>query len=484
MTRILTCILSAVTLGACTTQAVHVTAPGQQHAARNVVLFIGDGMGVTTVTALRIFDGQSQGLQGEEHTLAFERFPNVALVKVYNTNQQVPDSAGTATAIMTGVKTRAGVINAGPEARRGDCSAARENALESLGTIAKRRGKSVGFVTTTRVTHATPATLYALTPERDWEFDSWTPMPALGAGCQDIARQLVDFGYGGIDVAMGGARKAFFGSNRGGERRDPNADLVSEWLAGGNERRYISTGQELETLQPGSQVLGLFAPSHMSYVARRDDSSAEPSLAQMTAAAIDVMSSNDDGYFLMVEGGRIDHGHHDGRPGWALVEGQEFNRAVEAALQKVDLAETLVLVTADHSHVFTLGGYATRGNPILGYVHRNDSSGEPLSEPDLAADEQPYTTLSYANGPGAVRELPRPRPETGIDALAQSLVPTVWRDSDGTMTLDETHGGEDVALYGIGPGSERVRGVIEQNRIFDIMMDAMGWSPGRKDRQK
>ena len=125
-----------------------------------------------------------------------------------------------------------------------------------------------------------------------------------------------------------------------------------------------------------------------------------------------------------------------------------------------------------------MGGYATRGNPILGLVVGNDISGEPNSEPTLAADGQPYTTLAYANGPGAVTEMPRPWPDTGIGALAQSLVPTSGTNIDGSVTIDETHGGEDVALYGIGPGSDRVRGVIEQNLIFGIMMDAYGWSAG------
>src|SRR5210317_272767 len=87
----------------------------------NVILFLGDGMGMATITAARIFDGQSRGEPGEENILPFETFPNVALVKTYKTNQQVPDSAGTATAIHTGTKTRAGVINIGPQARRRNC---------------------------------------------------------------------------------------------------------------------------------------------------------------------------------------------------------------------------------------------------------------------------------------------------------------------------------------------------------------------------
>ncbi len=476
MTRIFSTLLVVAVLTGCGQKPAQTPSAEVPSTAKNVILFVGDGMGVSTVTATRIFDGQSKGLQGEENVLPFEKFPNVAMVKVYNTNQQVPDSAGTATAMMTGTKTRAGMINVGPDANRRDCEAAGDNELTSLGTIAKQHGKAVGFVTTTRVTHATPATVYALTPERDWEFDTLTPSPVLDAGCRDIAWQLVNFGHGGLDVAMGGSSKAFFGSNRGGARREPDVDLVRDWLGGGANRRYVASAGQLDSLKPGDQVLGLFASSHMTYIAEREDDSTEPMLTDMTLAAIDVLSGNDGGYFLMVEGGRIDHAHHDGRPGWALLEAQEFARAVQAAVDKVDLSDTLVLVTADHSHVFTMGGYATRGNPILGYVHKNDMRGEPLSEPDLAADGQPYTTLAYANGPGAVREMPRPRPETGIDTLAQSLVPLEVRNSDGTIDRDETHGGEDVTIYGIGPGSDAVRGVMEQNRVFAIMMDALGFS--------
>ena len=159
-----------------------------------------------------------------------------------------------------------------------------------------------------------------------------------------------------------------------------------------------------------------------------------------------------------------------------MLETQAFSRAVAAALELVDLRETLVLVTADHSHVFAMGGYATRGNPILGLVVKNDETGEPRSGPDLDVDGVPYTTVGYLNGPGAVREIPRPVPETGIGAIYQSTVPVFSVDRECVTNYDETHGGEDVALYATGVGAHRAAGVIEQERIFDIMMSAYGWS--------
>lgn len=445
--------------------------------ARNVILFIGDGMGISTVTAARIFDGQSQGKDGEAHSLAFDGFPHVALVKTYNTNQQVPDSAGTATAIVTGTKTRAGVISVAPEVQRRSCEGALASPLRSIADIAAARGVAAGFVTTARVTHATPATLYAHSAERDWESDRFMSREDWQRGCRDIAWQLLNPEPGrALDVAMGGGGRSFYGRDHGGERRDPGADLVRDWLAAGDGRQFVDSADELAGLRPGDNVLGLFASSHMTYVAERADGTAEPSLSQMTVAAIDHLARDGRGYFLMVEGGRIDHGHHDGKPGYALLEAQEFNRAVEVALDRVDLDDTLILVTADHSHVFTMGGYPTRGNPILGLVVGNDTSGEPEAAPELAADGQPYTTLGYYNGPGAVTGS-RPAPDTGVDALAQALVPISHRGIDGIVTNDETHGGEDVALYAIGARSDSVHGVIEQNRIFDIMLDAYGWRP-------
>ena len=454
--------------------------PAAGSIARNVILFIGDGMGVSTVTAARIFDGQSLGLSGEEHSLIFETFPHVALVKTYNTNQQVPDSAGTATAMMTGMKTRAGVINIGPDAHRRDCQAALDNPLKPLGVIAREQGKSVGIVTTTRLTHATPASVFAHSPERDWESDLYLSEADQATGCRDIAYQLTHFDVdGGLDVVLGGGRAEFYGGGFGGNRVAEQEDLIREWLDAGSGRTYITSRDELAQLQAAEQaeqqVLGIFSRSHMTYVAERAPDTTEPTLAEMTSAAIDHLANDEDGYFLMVEGGRIDHGHHDGKPGYALLETQAFARAVEAAIEQVDLEETLVLVTADHSHVFTIAGYPVRGNPILGLVVENDITGEPSPEAAVDATGTPYTTLGYANGPGTAADRPRPVPEVGTGAVYQAFVPVEHTRIDGSLDYSETHGGEDIALYGIGVGSERVGGVIEQNLVFDIMTQAFGW---------
>ncbi|ABC64485.1 alkaline phosphatase [Erythrobacter litoralis] len=426
--------------------------------AKNVILFIGDGMGVSTVTAARIYAGQKLGQTGEEYILPFERFENVALVKTYNTNAQVPDSAGTATAMHSGKKTKIGFLGIGPEAPRADCVAGQQYHLPLIGEQAKERGLAVGVVSTARITHATPASVYARATERNWEADASMPEDQRGLGCDDIATQLVNFDF---DVALGGGTASFFGADNGGRRLDAAADLPGAWVArtGGT---YVTDANELSLAPAGKPVLGLFSPSHMTYMAEKAADNGEPTLTAMTREAIQRLAKDPDGYYLMVESGRIDHGHHWGKAGVALEEAVEFARAIQWAIENTDPEETLILVTADHSHVFTIAGYPKRGNPILGLVVPPEGEGD--GGPILAEDGKPYTTLGYANGPGAVSG-ERPVPETGVMATQQALVPTG----------SETHAGEDVPLYAQGPGAERARGVIEQNVVYDIMVEALGW---------
>lgn len=472
MTRLLAAILTttALSLGACTMSegnaplaSASATAPAEAPKAKNVILFIGDGMGISTITAARIYAGQKQGQTGEEYVLPFETFDNVALVKTYNTNAQVPDSAGTATAMHSGEKTNIGVLGIAAAAGHGDCEAALANPLPLLGEEAKERGLALGIVSTARITHATPASVYARSASRDWEAFIVNAETHASSPCRDIATQLVEAEW---DVALGGGTAMFFGPEMGGRRVEADANLPAEWAArtGG---AYVTTSAELAAASTDAPVLGLFSPSHMTYMAEKPTESTEPTLTDMTREAITRLSSDPDGYYLMVESGRIDHGHHAGRAGLALEEAVEFARAIQHAIDNTNPDETLIMVTADHSHVFTIAGYPRRGNDILGLVVPPGGGGEGDDRgdgPSLASDGKPYTTLGYANGPGALSG-ERPVPETGVGAQQQATVPTG----------SETHAGEDVALYAQGPGADRARGVIEQNVIYDIIRGAYGW---------
>lgn len=471
--------------------------------AKNIILFVGDGMGVSTITAARILEGQNKGLTGEENSLSFESFPFTGLSKTYNVDAQTPDSAGTMTALISGVKTDAGIIGIDEDVERGDCSTVNGNELVTALELAEMAGQSTGFVTTTRVTHATPAATYAKAPERNWEDISDMPEAAVKSGCKDIALQLVNFEHylkqrfpaaaeiNGIEVMMGGGRRHFLPEQASesadeiglfsGHRSDQR-HLINEWQAQYPGGHYIENQAGFDAVDPEktNKLLALFEASHMHYEAdRHNDDAGEPSLSEMTGKAIDILDNNDKGFFLLVEGGRIDHAHHAGNAFNALTDTIELARAVEVARNKTNAEETLIIVTADHSHVFTMAGYPKRGNPILGKVV---NIGE--KEPAKAKDGMPYTTLGYANGLG-FRDL---GDETDADVSYSEPADSGRHDLSHVDTQasgyhqealvplgSETHGGEDVAIYAIGPGALAVSGVNEQNLIFHIMRRVANW---------
>ncbi len=442
-------------------------APEAKTTAKNVIVFVGDGMGVSTLTAARILEGQrkTENDGGEENYLSFEQFPHTALVKTYNTNQQTPDSAGTMTAMMSGVKTKAGVIGLAPATIRGNCGSAVGNNLATALELAESKGMATGVVSTARITHATPAATYAHVPERNWEDDGTLPQEAMERGCTDIATQLVEFPFGdGIEVALGGGRRHFLLEADGGKRSD--RDLTTAWNGS-----YVTDKAGLDAFDAnsGDKLLGLFSNSHMSYDYDRPET--EPSIVDMTEKAIDVLSKDEDGYFLMVEAGRIDHAHHAGNAFRALDDTIAFSDAIRAALAKIDLEETLVIVTADHSHVFTIAGYPARGNDILG-VAANDSGG------------LPYTTLGYANGPGYYNSSTSYNADRDGGRVDLSGVNTPDPEflQEATVPLgSETHAGEDITVHAAGPGSQWFSGgTIEQNVVFHVINAAARLGGHRK----
>lgn len=466
-------------------------AEGDAHApiktpARNIILFVGDGMGISTLTAARILEGQLRGASGEENLLSFESFPHLALSRTYSWDQQTSDSAPTMAAMVTGVKTREGMIAVTHETARGECSAARLAATEvpSLLEIAARKGKATGIVTTARLTHATPANNYAHTSMRDWEADVHLPK---GCEVKDIARQLIEVSpevRRSLRVALGGGRANFLPRAATGQKgtepehpeqpglRADGRDLTREWLATrGAGAHYVWNRSQFEAIEPGSDVwlLGLFEPSHMQYEADRGtDPAGEPSLTEMTDKAIRLLAARPEGYFLQIEAGRIDHAHHAGNAQRALLDTVELSRAVAKAVELTRESETLIIVTADHSHTFTLAGYPHRGNSILGLVREvPDIDGESTSLA-RAADGLPYTTLGYANGPGA-------RSGSRADLTQEDTQGLGFLQHAAVPLAQETHGGEDVAVYARGPRAHRFRGNLEQHWIFHLMHHAFGF---------
>lgn len=239
---------------------------------------------------------------------------------------------------------------------------------QSIAYWAQEAGMETGFVTNTRITHSTTAGLYAAVAERDWENNAIIAKDSCDhERVDDIAEQLI-YGKTGsrMKVIFGGGSMNFVNHteiiHEGRGARTDGKNLISDWILEKTSRKFIMTKSEMENLSEESedQILGIFThdrfPYHLDVV---DKNLKEiPTLAEMTSKAIEILEESENGYFLLVEGDRIDGAHHDNMAKYALDETIEFNKAIKTALEKVDLDETLIVVTSDHSHSMSYGGRA------------------------------------------------------------------------------------------------------------------------------
>lgn len=321
-----------------------------------------------------------------------------------------------------------------------DCMAAirPENQVHSIATWAQRAGKKTGIVTTTRVTNASPAGTYAHTAHRDFESNADIEnMADDPTGCRDIAKQLImDEPGRNFDVIFGGGRRKFLPAEQYDEdgvrgNRTDGLDLIRMWQKKHRDGHYITNRKQLKHLNMHKveRVLGLFDADHMEYNLDNVDRK-QPSIKEMTEAAISLLSKSNDGYFLFVEGGRIDQAHHEAKAMKALDETVQFSEAIQAAVDATSRDDTLIIVTADHAHTMSISGYSSRGNNIVG-VGDDVSDIGALFESiilrlqyfniiDLYTDKLPYLTLSYANGPGAPRN-GRPRSDPRLTPIGMAI---------------------------------------------------------------
>ncbi|KAG5683699.1 hypothetical protein PVAND_012965 [Polypedilum vanderplanki] len=449
------------------TIAERLTLKKNNRKAKNIIVFLGDGMSHATLAAAR------NVLGNENKNLSFEHFPYTASSKTYCVNAQVPDSACTATAIFSGVKNNINMVGLTAAAKYDSCSDQNNSSMRAY-SIAKwfqDQHKSAGFVTTTSVTHATPACVYAKAANRDWEGNQ----RVRESGCDDtivddIAEQLIHGDIGSkLKVALGGGSRFFVNTstimhNTYGARTD-GKNLINEWLSAKPNRKFVKNREELMSVNTNNidSLFGLFESYFMQFnldVVHNNWESIYPTLTEMAVKAVDVLSKDKNGYFLLVEGGRIDHGHHFTQSRYAVDELIEFHKAIETIKNKVNLDETLIVVTGDHGHTLSFGGWPKRGNDVFGVT--KGSFGPAL-------DGNDYFSLSYANGPGyythrkaGARVDPKTLDTTGIGFNFPATVPAYV----------ETHSGDDIGVWAVGPQSHEFRGVIEQNVIAHLMAKA------------
>lgn len=331
--------------------------------AKNVIMFLGDGMGLTTSSAARNLIG------GEHAELSFEKFPYVGLAKTYAVDKIVPDSANTATAYLCGVKAMYGTLGVNAMVERENCVTMLDPSthVTSIAQWAIDAGKSAGLVTTTRITHASPGGAYAHIAERDWEDDTEVnEMCGPNSGIDDIAHQLIHGETGSkLKIMMGGGKRHFVDSSlyAKGQRSD-GRNLIEEFKAQSPRNAYVETKEELAQLDLNEvdRVLGLFHDAHFEFHLQTNETSTQPTLEEMTRRTIEFLSKDENGYFVFIEGGRIDSAHHDNTPRMALDETVEFHKAIQLARDMTDEEDTLIVVTADHSHAFSFGGYPVSDN--------------------------------------------------------------------------------------------------------------------------
>jgi alkaline phosphatase len=442
--------------------------------ARNVIFFLGDGMGPTTVTAARIFKYKEEGL------LHFEQLQRTARVKTFSNDAQTTDSAPSMSAYMTGVKMNNEVLSMSPDTKAiapakdvngnltvNNCVPANGKPATTILELAKAKGKAVGAITTTELTHATPAATYSHICHRDAQYAIAAQAVPNGAGFNTA---LAD----GVDVLMGGGRNHFtpFDAATNPRGRADGRNLLTELAGAGYS--VAATKADMAAAPVNKKFIGLYSSkSHLEYELDRSatppvgEGAAQPSLAEMTSKAIDILSQNPNGYFLMVEGGRIDHALHATNAKRALVDTIAFDDAIQVAIDKVKktdptLANTLIVVTADHDHTMTFNGYGKRGNPILD-INRAYRDGQPSKD----ADGNNYTTLVFGNGPN------RPDVRANLDSTA--VLADNYLQESGVRLASETHGGGDVKLLATGAGAKPFKGTLDNTKVFSLVKSAFGF---------
>ncbi|KAL7737063.1 hypothetical protein ACLKA6_005284 [Drosophila palustris] len=434
--------------------------------AKNVIMFLGDGMSLTTVAAARILKGQLKGNTGEEDSLSFEQFPHTGLSRTYCSNAQVPDSACTATAYLCGVKTNIVALGITAAVNFNNCSASEDpaNHVSSIAAWAQAAGKSTGIVTTTTLTHASPSGAYAHTTNRFFECD--TDIVTYGEGqndpatCTDIATQLITQEPGkNFDVMLGGGMGKFLPKSivdkfgKAGERSD-GVNLLSKWQSLHPDGALAYNRNQLLSVDATrhKKLIGLFNSGVMDFH-KLADPVQKPTLEEMTQKAIEVLSTNDNGYFVFIEGGLVDYGNHFNVPQLGLDEVHELSKAVQKAVDMTDPEETLIVVTSDHAHPLSISGYPGRGTDILG-----------LNQHDTDVNGIKYATLNYAVGMQQYLD------ENGqrVDLTEQIKDPFFQFPSyiDGNIGV---HSGDDVGIFATGPQSHLFSGMMQQSTIPHLM---------------
>lgn len=407
---------------------------------KNVIFMIGDGMGVSYTSAYRYLKDNPATKLAEK--TAFDQFL-IGQQSTYaeDPEQNITDSASSATAMSAGIKTYNAAIAVDND----------ESEVKTVLEAAKEKGKATGLVATSEITHATPASFGAHDVSRK----------NMNAIADDYFDELIK-GEHKVDVLLGGGTDLF-------DRGDRN--LIEEFKDDGYS--FVSNKTALSKDRNG-KILGLFAPRGLPKMIDRTDDI--PSLEDMTKSAIERLNKDKDGFFLMVEGSQIDWAGHDNDIVGAMSEMEDYEKAFKAAVEfaKKD-KHTLVIATADHS----TGGYSIGADGIYNW----------FPEPIKAAKKTPdYMAEKIAAGADVERTLKEniglQLTEAEIDSVKQAAagqkvleidnaIEEIFNQRSHTGWTTSGHTGEDVNVYAFGPGREKLAGKIENTdlakHVFSVL---------------
>jgi alkaline phosphatase len=455
--------------------------------AKNVILMVGDGMGVSTVTAARTYiggmgqDSNTKTCAGDYKLSMDTQFEATALSKTYSLNTHTPDSASTATALATGRKTHYFSLGH-PHLEKTS-----RDQVPNIAKIAKSQGKKVGLITTTQIIHATPAAFYTHTNDR-WNYSSVVD--------QFVCALSSQAGY--VDLALGGGMK-ILDNETYYKYVDPKKFRFNEKFVNIPSLEEIRNPEKFPVNKnmdknKDKDIVGIYADKHMPYVDERDPK-IHPSLPEMVKFGLTKLSEKskidpknpDSGIFVMIEAGRIDHAHHKNMAKRSLEETKEFDETIKTVInyfkEKNELDETLIILTADHSHQFTMGNYQTRNLTLFSSIL--DENMKSFAEQERVIswggnkenNESHILPLNYITGP-AGSLYSKVRNETEYlkfqnDVENGDIEGFSVKMPSEIKTVTSAHGGEDVPIFARGPWSFLFSGVVEQTFIFYVMEKAI-----------
>ena len=461
--------------------------------ARNVVLLIGDGLSGAHRTAARILSkGMIQGRTSGK--LSMDDMPQMALIATAGLDSIITDSANSASAYVTGHKTAVNAMGVYPDRTADPFDDPRVETIASL--VKRRHGMAVGIVTNTEIQDATPAAMVAHTRRR--------------AAYDQIVEQYF---AAQPDVLMGGGLANFLPQGQPGARRRDQIDFVTKFKDAGYA--YATTGAELKAVpNDTNRLLGLFNLGNMDGVLDRKFLKAgsvkrfpdQPDLTEMTSKALDILSQNPNGFFLMVESGMIDKYTHLLDMERAVYDTIMFDNAVRVVRDwaKARGDDTLILVLADHAHPIAIVGtidddMASEPNvPMRERIRIYGAAGFPnYPAPDAEGyparvDVSRRLAMFSASLPDHYETF-RPRLDDPNQPTKRGTEPGTfeanerYRDLPGAvfrlgnlprLAAASVHSGEDVILTASGPGSDAVRGQLDNTDVFRVMAEALGLGAG------